>query len=844
MQRLKGKALESLYLGETEPYDRVIRPTLDQLSPKENPFNPAYKDKTLSNTFNAFLIECIEKHYYNIYIPFLEDLFELGRISVSEEVVKTIAVKNPNFTFFTPRLIELILQRHTSKPSSDDFGTFYFRIREKTTYPMYQCTLYKNGLHWNDFVEETFRFKELFNAYFDCWMEYLKTHSVKLVDDGKHSNYFDRILNTTALRGMNYRKIIGSILFHLELNPKFRLFEEVKNVKNAKQLYLDENNRDILKYMLDICEFIYDRMFRASFYLKVSLKDESQREKELLDIFKQCFPFKPKSRFVCILQDLIVKDFNVKAILVDDEYNQYEFRKLFSKYIIEIDRYFKESYGISLETEDIDDTNRFEIAKKEFQIKESFDEFIQRLPKMHQKMITLRTQFKLRCYTKDLPMDELNKVDAFGLTPLAYAILFRNREAVKFLTTTSASSELQDTIDNKKIDYTVPLSYQTRTFNLLELAQFVGDSVILRLLETKDKLQKRWKSNTIVGYHQTDDAIADVIQNSHENEYWFLAGSKGMYGAGIYFAETEEETTFKARQHGVILKANLFMGNPMHLTSFEDRDDFQDKYIPLDVDMIHKKLQSVGYDSVIAHRGEEDGFMQSGTEFIVYNTEQVELRKNSVVKRSSSSSSSGGSLSKGKVSVTLNTDWVLPIQQKKLAVLETLPPASFKQRWLLQTTPLMIAAGCGHYRIVAYLLEKVRVPLEAKDALNRNALFYAMRGGNKKIIQLLIRRGISLLEPDANGRYVVEYFNENQRSKDTSYRTVLLDALYKIGSAARPCIARFYEKTGRLANEKEQLRYKALLALPKDERIAKPVLVDIKIPKKTIVPQAAGSQSS
>jgi len=170
----------------------------------------------------------------------------------------------------------------------------------------------------------------------------------------------------------------------------------------------------------------------------------------------------------------------------------------------------------------------------------------------------------------------------------------------------------------------------------------------------------------------------------------------------------------------------------------------------------------------------------------------------------------GGTKEMGHVSLSL-PPWLVPVQKGDLVAAKKLPKGAYHVSWLLNSTPLMVACARGHMDIVKWLVEEVGVAINAKDSVNRNAIFYAMRGGNKHIVQYLITKGAHLLEKDANGKYAVEYFNTQGLEKEidlhkaapkrvsvsVGYREVLLKELVRMGDPAMEAVLRFYKNTMR-----------------------------------------------
>jgi len=153
------------------------------------------------------------------------------------------------------------------------------------------------------------------------------------------------------------------------------------------------------------------------------------------------------------------------------------------------------------------------------------------------------------------------------------------------------------------------------------------------------------------------------------------------------------------------------------------------------------------------------------------------------------------------------------VQKGDLVALKKLPKAAYHVPWLLNSTPLMVACARGHVDIVKWLLEEAGagVAINAKDLVNRNAIFYAMRGGKKEIMHYLITKSAHLLEKDTNGKYAVEYFNVRPLEKGiylhkavpkrvsvpVGYRDVLLKELIRMGDPAMEAVLHFYKNTMR-----------------------------------------------
>lgn len=448
------------------------------------------------------------------------------------------------------------------------------------------------------------------------------------------------------------------------------------------------------------------------------------------------------------------------------------------------------------------------------------------LPPLHTAMIVLTDKQTLQTTIRQYSMD-LNIPDKiYGLTPIAYAIIFQNIEAIQLLTETSAMMDKQGTIGKARILYTC-----SDCIDIQDLANMTGNTEIIQLIHKKLETRKRWTDRSItesamtnyitdynnkkpedkisstitdyinpnnIYYHQTSEEVAKIIQATPKNQYWFLAGSSGMFGSGIYFAKTSTETESKALSTGTIIGSTVLLGNPYIIGTREEWSEFFKKYLYFDSDIIHALLQLDGYDSVITIPG-PDKYMKTGNEYIVYNTEQVIDPR---------------SLKKGGTNQRLNkTNLEYELQKKQLYIppwLEHIHDVSqvnmeldiWKKVWLYDQTPLMVACARGHLKSVKLLLHNKPFMINHFDLYGRNAMFYAIHGGNPYIVKCLLDANIDLTQKDTKGKYAIEYFSYKHYLGDNRirYRTVLLNALLKSNLVEE--VNKFYDKTLRVRKEK------------------------------------------
>lgn len=108
--------------------------------------------------------------------------------------------------------------------------------------------------------------------------------------------------------------------------------------------------------------------------------------------------------------------------------------------------------------------------------------------------------------------------------------------------------------------------------------------------------------------HQTDKASAESIVSSQN----MIPGSGGLYGPGIYFANTIEACDAKALRKGVYLIADVYLGKVMKIS--------KKKALSLRLHKdpeASKKIRNKGYNSIYGHK------QATGREYIVFDSERV-----------------------------------------------------------------------------------------------------------------------------------------------------------------------------------------------------------------------------
>jgi len=736
---------------------------------------------------------------------------------LTPDIIEAIQNHNPTFEGFSDLEFKVVTSRlafenyfskllNSSKKEDVDFIKTLIRKGYQ-----YQTVLLKLSKHPNRL------------EFVDPWIEHISNQFKNVGDtttfiDDVPMDFFEYYFYLNGTNDEFLIKLFSGIFSTFIYNPINPVIDEYQRIctnkyNSDKQLFKDISLQ-MWNYSSEDDEFYLTRT-ADGFYYKFAIKEHIPRfiqdfliisylfkhsvqqpnNTKLKEILKKAIPLTPDSAFIKIYENL--------ASVQDNYADQY-----ISKEMIESREPVKQFISENYDFEKINN-----VTRKEKSLGMSVDKLLKNLPIVHQKSIFMRDKNQIKNYFWDKRF--FNKEDIYGMTPITYSVLFNNVEMFEFLMNPSSimsSSRGKTHIDIFKV--TVP--YTKDGISLYEMASLLKHTQILELITSKEERILRWKQNTKIGYHQTNEAVAHIIENTPANEFHFLAGGKGMFGAGIYFAETPTETNYKAIQKGPILKANMLLGNPKNLYNHKDRTQFYKDYkaLTVDADELHYLLQRDGFDSVIAVKSEKtDEFMKSGTEYMVYSTEQAEfLQKldNPLVKKTQFGGTSSPSMSFNKL---MKHPWILSVRKGRLDILKYIKPEKLAEKWIFNTTPLMIACARGHLEIVKWFIETMKVNVDEKDFKGRNALFYAMRGGYSHIIQYLINHtNINMLVKDVNGQFAIEWFsiyrliNNNKKRKTDSidYRQLLLDKLYEIhpvNSTQVEAITRFYNCTGRLSSK-------------------------------------------
>jgi hypothetical protein len=141
--------------------------------------------------------------------------------------------------------------------------------------------------------------------------------------------------------------------------------------------------------------------------------------------------------------------------------------------------------------------------------------------------------------------------------------------------------------------------------HLVDLIRRGGGSV--------DEANRPCTSAKLVLYHATNREAAIAISHTQQMQ----PGMSGLFGPGIYFAETPEIARFKSQYDNgsvwAIVTAEVDLGVPLIVTG-------ENQCIDL------KILRMMGRDSVIGKR-----HARSALEFVVYESSRVEVKRIEIV---------------------------------------------------------------------------------------------------------------------------------------------------------------------------------------------------------------------
>ena len=255
-------------------------------------------------------------------------------------------------------------------------------------------------------------------------------------------------------------------------------------------------------------------------------------------------------------------------------------------------------------------------------------------------------------------------------TPLMMAVYNGHINVVYYLINSNASADRH----RYKIDIYWKSPSGTMAIDLLN-PKHDNYEKLVSLIQREDQRQERInKKPTKQGFHETSmDAFNFIINDYNNNKFPMIGGQGGYFGGGIYFAQSEEESSKKALHHGCGFECTLKMGNVYEIDSvrklkyfyrdycyvdYRDYDKLEDTFLYTEAeyqdvddrdedesddddwvqpystpcDVIQRRLLEDGYDSVWGQQNENipnktKRILLTGDEFVIYSADQIELKK-------------------------------------------------------------------------------------------------------------------------------------------------------------------------------------------------------------------------
>jgi hypothetical protein len=194
---------------------------------------------------------------------------------------------------------------------------------------------------------------------------------------------------------------------------------------------------------------------------------------------------------------------------------------------------------------------------------------------------------------------------------------------------------------------------------LTEEEKAAKEALTVKLIETitKEK-QRRHRLDTMptkIGFHETNgESFKFVISDVEKKKHPMIGGKGGYFGGGIYFAQTEQESSSKALHSGMGFKCELKMGKCYKISNQDELkffyktycrksnsgssdSDEEEEYYEIDpyhipIDIMQRRLIEDDIDSVWGHQDEtiinvDDRILQTGDEYVVYSADQVIIEK-------------------------------------------------------------------------------------------------------------------------------------------------------------------------------------------------------------------------
>jgi hypothetical protein len=230
-------------------------------------------------------------------------------------------------------------------------------------------------------------------------------------------------------------------------------------------------------------------------------------------------------------------------------------------------------------------------------------------------------------------------------TPLMIAAFHGKIEFIKYLLQVNRNAMLNNPRVLLDIHYQSPSG--TTVFDIIARDATVINTSALEdltnlLNREKERRLRLENGPNIMGYHETNTTVFEMILADHrQGIYPMIGGAGGFFGGGIYFAGSEKESSSKTLHHGRGFQCLVKLGKTYTIESMLDLGFFADTFFDIDkdrfdipVDVMQKRLLEYDYDSVsgikkvLPYKSDEiTHLVQTGTEYVVYSADQVELKE-------------------------------------------------------------------------------------------------------------------------------------------------------------------------------------------------------------------------
>ena len=215
--------------------------------------------------------------------------------------------------------------------------------------------------------------------------------------------------------------------------------------------------------------------------------------------------------------------------------------------------------------------------------------------------------------------ENVRKYELERLKNLGYNLTIKNTQNKKlkidinsyYQITNASIKDLGNIIDN----YNLTIGNCKVKKNTGSLNNRIKDDIIIDIIEANRIRQ----TNKIILYHQTDYKSAFNISTGK----YMLTGKQGTLGPGVYFTEDYKTTDVMARKRGVIIKAEVILGN---LHKFKNLEDIKNLKYKSNISWRYPESKLVIYNNSCGKIIHSSSLILSrGLEYCIYNPDQIKI---------------------------------------------------------------------------------------------------------------------------------------------------------------------------------------------------------------------------